>query len=158
MNRLRREDRIDEIGEVLAAVAATSAAAVDAACAPGSGVPAYAQGRVVGPYLRAVEGLAQHVRPDPTDKWDTFERGMAAMLADEESRAARHRAEHGIDSSPLRPSMSTPRPRCGRTLPCWLRSRTCSTGGGRVTRSRSSTIPTPTSATERLSTLTADPE
>ncbi|MGZ4801019.1 MAG: hypothetical protein ACXV9P_00300 [Acidimicrobiia bacterium] len=64
--------RLDDIGEVLAAAAATCVAAVDEAFAPGAGVPSYAQGRIVGPYLRAVEGLAQHVRPSETDAWSRF--------------------------------------------------------------------------------------
>ena len=49
------------------------AAAVDVACAPGSegGVPSYAQGRIVGPHLRAVEDK-KHVRPSETDAWGRF--------------------------------------------------------------------------------------
>jgi hypothetical protein len=70
---LRAADRLDELGEVYAPAAVTCAAEVDAAVAPGSDVPTYARGRIIGPYLRSLELLDGHVRPVPeTDPWAAF--------------------------------------------------------------------------------------
>jgi hypothetical protein len=70
LRRLRADDRIDELREVFATAARTCAAEVDAACAPDSDVASYARGRIIGPYLRALEALSEHVRPiEETDAW-----------------------------------------------------------------------------------------
>lgn len=49
LRRLRSDDRLDDLGEVIDTAARTCAAEVDAACAADSDVPSYAKGRIIAP-------------------------------------------------------------------------------------------------------------
>jgi hypothetical protein len=101
LRRLRREKRLDVDAEAAATLCRTLASEVDAACAPGSDVPTYARGRIVGPYLQALAQLRNHVRlPEPPpDPWTTLAAELDAshrrgIKTAEEGRARRYAQKH----------------------------------------------------------------
>jgi hypothetical protein len=60
---LRRNDRLDGFGEMLATLAATPARLVDDVCAPDSVAKEYAQAAVVKAHTKVVTELAARVPP-----------------------------------------------------------------------------------------------
>jgi hypothetical protein len=59
--RLRRDGRLDDVGEVLATLAGTSAGLVDVVCAPDSTAAAYAQAGVLRAHAGVLAELAARV-------------------------------------------------------------------------------------------------
>ena len=78
LRRLRRDGRLDKLGEALATAAATSAGLVDAACAADSDVAAYARARVLSVYVGVLVQLAGRVGPlrDEDDPWEVIAREL----------------------------------------------------------------------------------
>ncbi len=73
LRRMRRDGRLDDVAEVLAVLAGTSARLVDDACAPGSPAPAYAQAQALRVHAAVVAELAGRVSPMSTGELDPFE-------------------------------------------------------------------------------------
>jgi hypothetical protein len=72
VSRLRREARLDEVGELLAVLLRTSAALVDASTAPESDCAAYARAHVIRAHAGIVEQLARVIHPPNSDALGSF--------------------------------------------------------------------------------------
>ena len=89
LRRLRRDGRLDELGEVFATVAATSAGLVDAVCAADSDVAVYARARVLQAHTAVLVQLADRVGPlrADDDPWERIARELEAntrIIADDD--------------------------------------------------------------------------
>jgi hypothetical protein len=88
LRRLRSDGRLDDVGELLAVLATTSARQVDEACASDSAAPAYARAACLRVHVAVLSELAGRVAPAPTDASDPWERIAAALEPDVPDDAA----------------------------------------------------------------------
>jgi hypothetical protein len=80
---MRREHRLDEMAEVLATLAATSARQVDAVCAPDSDVAIYARAACLRAHTATIVALAARVGTvrDEDDPWERIARELEVTSA-----------------------------------------------------------------------------
>jgi hypothetical protein len=90
LRRLRRAGRLDDVSEVLAVLAGTSARLVDDTCTPDSGTPGYAQAaclRVHVAVLSALSGRIAPLRPED-DPWERIARQLEGTIPPADAEAA----------------------------------------------------------------------
>jgi hypothetical protein len=80
LRRLRRDGRLDEVDEVLAALAGTSARLVDAVCTDDSDVAAYARAACVRTHAALIAQLSAGIGPlrVDDDPWEKIARELDA--------------------------------------------------------------------------------
>jgi hypothetical protein len=79
LRRLRRAGRLDDVCEVLAVLAGTSARLVDGVCAPDSGTAAYAQAACLRVHAVVLSDLSGRVAPavdEGDDPWEAIAREL----------------------------------------------------------------------------------
>jgi hypothetical protein len=90
---LRRDDRLDGYGEMLATLAGSSARLVDEVCGPDSTAKEYAQAAVVKAHLRVVTELAAWVPPAKADGDDPWQKIADALDPDHPASQESDKAE-----------------------------------------------------------------
>lgn len=78
MRRLRRAGRLDDMSELLAVLAGTSARLVDATCTPDSGLAACAQAASLRVHATLLAELSGRIAPTrgPDDPWERIAREL----------------------------------------------------------------------------------
>ncbi len=92
LRRLRRAGRLDDLAEMLAVLAGTSARLVDATCTPDSGAAAYAQAACLRVHTAVLSELSGRIAPvliDEDDPWERIARELEATSAEVDSEAKR---------------------------------------------------------------------
>jgi hypothetical protein len=108
LRRLRRAGRLDDVCEILAVLAGTSARLVDAVCTPDSETATYAQAACLRVHAAVLSQLSDRLAPVRTgeaDPWERIARELevtSASVAEEERAAAYDAAERSLEADSSR--------------------------------------------------------
>jgi hypothetical protein len=85
LRRLRRDGRLDDVAEILAVLAGTSARLVDAVCTPDSGTATYAQAACLRVHAAVLSDLSGRIAPvratSADDPWERIARELDPTAA-----------------------------------------------------------------------------